>query len=313
MKVMLRIPMDVDDKAEFQNTEAVRAMAQAIDRSGVDACNVTDHPAPTVEWRGQVFGHDALDPFASLAFLAAATDRVKLLTALVILPYRNPFIVAKAATTVDILSNGRLMMGVGLGYLRGEYEAVGVDFDSRGEAMEEALEAIKACWTKDVVTFHGRRFNAVDIMVRPRPVQQPHPPLWMGGNSAIAIRRAAEHCDGWMPFWAPAEFSRSARTGALETLEDLKRKIGQLRQSLAKAGRTRPFDVAMSPQAGLDGRSPADIDRFVQAAGELAELGVNWIPCGVAQPNRQEFLESLQWLGEEVVPKLQAIGSAPLV
>src|SRR5437868_6741202 len=103
MKISIRIPMDVDDRVEFQNAAAVRAMAKAIEAADIDACFLTDHPAPSAAWR-RAGGHDALDPFAGLAFVAAVTERLKLHTNLVVLPYRNPFLTAKAAATLDVLS-----------------------------------------------------------------------------------------------------------------------------------------------------------------------------------------------------------------
>jgi probable F420-dependent oxidoreductase len=312
MKITLRIPIDVDDPVEFQNGAAVRIMAQAVEKAGMDACYITDHPAPTATWRLSG-GHDALDPFAGLAFVAAATTRLRLQTNLVVLPYRNPFIMAKSAATLDVLSDGRLIMGVGVGYLRGEYDALGVDFESRGAAMDDALEAMKAAWTEERVNREGRGYTAVDILPRPRPTQQPHPPIWGGGNSDRAIRRAAEHCDGWMPFFAAAAMSKRAGTAELTSLEGLKIKIDHLRGHLERVGRTRPFDISLGPQGGLKGRTPADIDRYVNEVGKLAELGVTWTGCDVPHPSRAAFLEGVAWLGEEVAPKLHAITPKPLV
>src|SRR5687767_5499475 len=105
MKFTVRIPMDIDNQAEFQNVEAVRQMAEAIERAGVDACYITDHPAPTAQWLS-TGGHDALDPFAGLMLVAAFTKTLKLHTNLIVLPYRNPFITAKSAATLDVLSGG---------------------------------------------------------------------------------------------------------------------------------------------------------------------------------------------------------------
>jgi probable F420-dependent oxidoreductase len=312
MKITLAIPIDIDDKAEFQNTAAAVEVAKAAERSGADAVNLTDHPAPIAEWRHSG-GHDALDPFAGLAFVAAATTKVRLHTNLIVLPYRNPFLVAKSAATVDVLSNGRLIMGVGVGYMRGEYEALGVDFESRGAAVDEALTTMRAAWGEGPATVEGRRFRAADIYARPRPVQQPGPVIWSGGNSDRAIRRAAEQCDGWSPFFAEARLSKRAGTDEMTTLEELKAKIGKLREHLDRTGRTRPFDICIGPKGGLKDHSAFEVDRYVNEAGKLADLGVNWMGANAAHPNRKAWMENLQWLSEELFPKLHALKSASLI
>ncbi|HEY3694321.1 LLM class F420-dependent oxidoreductase [Phenylobacterium sp.] len=308
MKMTMHIPMDIDDRVEFQNAAAVRAMAQAIEKAGVDACFITDHPAPTAKWRA-AGGHDALDPFAGLMFVAAVTSRLRVHTNLVVLPYRNPFLTAKSAATLDVLSEGRLILGVGLGYLRGEYQALGADFEGRGAVMDEALETIKAAWGEAPVAREGRSFTASDIRSRPRPIQLPHPPIWAGGNSERAIRRAAELCDGWSPFFATATFSKSARTDEIANVDDLKVKIDHLRGHLDRVGRTLPFDICIGPQQGLKACTKAEAERWVDDAGKMMELGATWTPCGVPHPSREAFLENVQWFGEEVVPKIHALAT----
>src|SRR5262245_31982063 len=198
MQISFRIPMDVDDRAEFQNADAVVAMARGLEDGGVDACHLTDHPAPTAKWR-EAGGHDALDPFAALAFVAAAARKLKLHTNIVVLPYRNPFLAAKSAATLDVLSEGRLILGVGGGYMRGEFAALGADTDTRGAKLDRALETMKAVWRGETVGRETPTFNAVGNMPRPLPVQNPHPPIWIGGNGDRAMRRAVEHGDGWSP------------------------------------------------------------------------------------------------------------------
>ena len=311
MKISMRIPMDVDDQVEFQNPAAITQMAQAMEKAGVDACYITEHPIPTTEWR-RPNGHDALDPFAALAFVAAVTTKLRLHTNLVVLPYKNPFITAKSVASVDVLSAGRLILGVGVGYLKGEYDALGVDFASRGFLMDQALKAMKVAWAEEDVVFEGRGFKAVGNIARPRPIQQPHPPIWGGGNSDRAVRRAAELCDGWSPFFAAKAMSERAGTDEMTTLEDLKAKLDKLRGFLDGAGRTRPFDVNISPPKGMQALTTSEANRYAEDVAKLAEMGVNWTSCGVPQPSRQAFLDNIQWVGEEVLPKLHAITPRPL-
>jgi probable F420-dependent oxidoreductase len=311
MKLSIRLPIDVDDRVEFQNGAAVRAMALAVEAAGLDACFITDHPAPTTAWR-RSGGHDALDPFTGLAFAAAATTRLKLHTNLVVLPYRNPFVTAKAAATLDVLSDGRLILGCGVGYLEGEYQALGVDYAQRGALADEAVRTMKAAWTQDEVVREVRGVPAPGVVPRPRPVQRPHPPIWVGGNSERAMRRAAELCDGWSPMFAGPAMSERARTDAITGLDDLARKIARLTEMLAKAGRTRPFDVCIGPQVQLGDCTRQEAERLVENLGQLAELGVTWSYVGVPHPSRAAFLENVRWLGEEVVPKARAIATPGL-
>lgn len=310
MKLSIRIPMDVDDPVEFQNAAAVRAMSQAIEQAGIDACYLTDHPAPTQAWR--VAGHDALDPFTGLMFVAAVTSRLRLHTNLIVLPYRNPFLTAKSAATLDVLSDGRLILGVGVGYLRGEYEALGVDFEGRGAAADEALETMKSAWSGTPVGREGRRFTARDIVPRPLPAQQPHPPIWAGGNSGRAIRRAAALCDGWSPIFAGETMSKRAGTDEITSLHDLEVKLDKLRTHLDDNNRSAPFDVCIGPQRPLQACTRIEAERWVEQVSELAELGVTWSLCAVPHPTRQAYLDNLQWFGEEIVPKVHAIVARPL-
>jgi probable F420-dependent oxidoreductase len=307
MKFTIRIPMDIVDPVEFQSPDAVQAMAQAIERAGVDACYITDHPAPPAKWLAGG-GHHALDPFVGLMFVAAVTKTLKLHTNLVVLPYRNPFLTAKSAATLDVLSGGRLILGVGGGYLRGEYDALGADFAGRGARMDEAIEVMKKAWSGEDVTVQGAAFNAAGIRPLPLPAQRPNPPIWIGGNSERAMRRAATLADGWSPFFVAGPMSKGVRTDEITSLDDFRVKVEMLGEMRAAAGRGGPFDICMGPQRGLENRTPGEVDRWLNDLGALAELGVTWSGCGVAHGSRAEFLENLQWLAEEVLPKARAVG-----
>ena len=125
-----------------------------------------------------------------------------------VLPYRNPFVVAKSGATLDLLSGGRFTLAIGVGYLKREFAALGVDFDERNELFDEALEVIRAIWTTDDVSFEGRHFTARGITAHPRPISQPHPPIWIGGNTGGPASASPTHGDGWCPFPAPAVLAR---------------------------------------------------------------------------------------------------------
>lgn len=309
MKLSLGIPMDIVDPTEFQNAAAVRQMAQGLEAAGVDACWVTDHPAPTTKWR-HAGGHDALDSFAALAFVAACTTRIALHTHIVVLPYRNPFLTAKSVATVDVLSGGRMILGVGVGYMRGEFAALGADFEGRGAVMDDALVAMKAAWSGESVVHQGPAYQAVGNLPAPLPVQKPHPPIWVGGNSERAMRRAVEHCDGWSPIFATGALSKTTRTDEIGTVEDLRVKVDQVHDHLARVGRTRPFDICAMPQMSFSACDAAEAQRYIDEAGRLADVGATWLVGGLPHPSRAAYLDHVQWLGEEVLPEIRGLGKA---
>ena len=199
MKFTMDIPVGVITAGEFQTAEAVKSMANALENAGVDACYVTDHPAPSAEWL-HANGHDAIDPFVALSTVAAHTTKLMLHTNILVMAYRNPFLTAKAAASLQVLSGGRFILGAGAGYQTVEFAALGVDFHKRGKLFDEAIDTIHMAWNGGVVVKEGMGFNAIGN--EPRPVPQIKPPIWIGGGSPAAVKRAALRGDGWSPFFA---------------------------------------------------------------------------------------------------------------
>jgi probable F420-dependent oxidoreductase len=274
--------------------------AQTAEAAGFDGIGFTDHPAPTHRWL-QAGGHDALDPFAALAFVAAVTDRMRLIPNICVLPYRNPFVVAKSVATIDALSGGRFTLAAGTGYLRGEFKALGVDPDERNELFDEALEVMRAVWQRDDIAYEGRRFTAVGQTANPKPAGRV--PLWIGGNSARARQRVADAGDGWNPFPASAGLARTARTPVLETVHDLATLLEDLWRRVDAAGRARgDIDVAFTPPAGRDADDdPFDSDAHLGAVDELARVGVTWLGVSVPGDSLAHALDALERYGERVV------------
>lgn len=168
---------------------------------------------------------DALEQLTLMAFVAGITTRVRLVTSVMILPYRNPVLTAKMLATVDVLSRGRVTVGVGVGWLREEFEALRApDFDQRGAVSNEYLQIFKTLWTQDPADFAGQFYHFKGLRCLPQPVQKPHPPLWIGGHSRPALRRVAKYGDGWHPVGAnPAVPLRPHELQA--ALDDLKRLV----------------------------------------------------------------------------------------
>jgi probable F420-dependent oxidoreductase len=185
------------------NPEATVRAAKLAEAAGYESVWVGEHvvlPEPRTPESPLASRHPMLDPLATLAHLAAMTSKVRLGTGIIILPQRNPVVLAKELTTVDVLSGGRLILGVGAGYLKPEFDAIGVPFNERGVRTDEYIEAIRALWTMAAPQFAGRfaRFGGIDA--QPRPVQKPHPPIIVGGWTEAAFRRATTKANGWFGF-----------------------------------------------------------------------------------------------------------------
>jgi probable F420-dependent oxidoreductase len=287
---------------ELVSGSGVATVAAAAEAAGFSGFGFTDHPAPTQRWL-ESGGHDALDPFVAMGFAAAHTTTLRLIPNVVVLPYRNPFVVAKAGATLDLLSGGRFTLAVGVGYLKREFAALGVDFDERADLVEEALQVIRAIWTTDDVSFEGRHFTANGITAHPRPVSLPHPPIWIGGNTGAARRRVAEHGDGWCPFPAPAVLAQTARTASMESLDDLKSGIDDLHRRCDTVGRDpSALDVTFTNSAG---GNPADddfnADAFLSGVEKLAAIGVTWVQVQVPGDSLAHAVETIEKFGRLVI------------
>lgn len=304
MKFLLHIPLDkIAPKREFQTQEAVREMAVALETCGADGCYLTDHPAPMADWlHNDPTGHDALDPFTALAFVAASTTRMKVVSAVVVLPYRNPFLTAKAAATLQVLSGGRFILGAGTGYQAGEFEAMGVSVSKRGALMDEALETIRLAWAGGPVVKRGMNFNAIGN--EPRPVPEPPPPIWVGGGSHKAVERAARWGDGWVPFFALHTNDASVKASAVTSMDDLAQKINRIKVIRAASGNIAPFDICVGVPAPLEALTSLEAERFREKVSELAAVGVTWAAGALPSPSRAAFLENAQWFGKEIIAPL---------
>jgi probable F420-dependent oxidoreductase len=274
--------------------------ARAAEAAGFAAVYLTEHPMPSDGWLTSG-GHDALDPFVGLAFTAAATTRVRVLTNLTVLPYRNPFLLAKSVATLDRLSGGRVTLGIGAGYLKSEYGALGVDFDERNALFDESLDVLRRTWTGKSVQYEGRHFRAPGNTALPTPVQDPLP-IWIGGNARLTLRRVAEHGQGWMPLPNPRSLGTRRRSAPLETLDDLAGYLEVIREHAASIGRTDPIDVMYIAMEGGDPGSPDwDVDAYLESVDREAEIGVTWHAVNVAARSPDAALEVVRVFGEQVI------------
>lgn len=303
MKINVPLPFDhIDPPGEFTTMEAVEQVGAAVERAGFNAGLVTDHPCPTGRWL-DAGGHYAQGPFVMLAMLAAKTTTLRLQTGILVLPYRKPFAVARDIATLDCFSNGRVTLSVGAGYLKGEYRAMGVDFDQRNELMDEYLRALRASLTGEEFTFEGSGYVAYGNRIIPGPVQQ-RLPIYCGGNAKRAIRRVVDLCDGWNPFFTASSGvdTKTTRTVAMSGEDDLIAGIAYMREYCDKVGR------ADLPEVVLGGiNAPGEVlssQEILDRAARYRELGVTTAGITVKGRTRAEWCDDAERIGAEVIAKL---------
>jgi probable F420-dependent oxidoreductase len=232
--------------------------ALEADRLGFESVWLPEHLVFPVEMRGQLVPGEehppvppstpVFDACAYLSWVAAQTTSLRLGTFVYLLGLRHPFVSARGFATLDIVSGGRAEVGIGAGWLETEWEAAGLDPRTRGRRLDEAIEVCQRLWTEEVVEHHGEFFDFAPVMFEPKPVQKPHPPLVIGGESQRALRRAATRCDGWI--------------GMSHTPESAAVQVAHLREQERVAHRTAP-PVKVTVMGAVE--APADIERWEEA------------------------------------------------
>jgi probable F420-dependent oxidoreductase len=279
---------------EFGNDpEAIKDYAQAAEAFGYDYLLVYDHvlgahPNREPKLTGPyTHEHPFHEPMVLFGFLAAVTSRLQLTTGIVILPQRQTALVAKQAAEIDVLSRGRLRLGVGLGWNYVEYDALGEDFKSRGHRIEEQVSVLRKLWTHPLVTHRGEHFSIDNAGLNPMPVQRPIP-VWFGGFTDPAIRRAGRLGDGWLPGGRPVD-------------DSLKRHLDLLHQSMEEAGRD-PGTFGIDPWISIKGLSGKDVARRAEAWRSLGatHLAVETMRAGFTSP--QEHIEAIRSFREILQP-----------
>ena len=293
--------------------QALRSLAQRAEDLSYDSVWVSDHVVlPRKVDSFYPYAADGVptflpdesyyEPLAALNFLAGCTQRVRLGTHVLILPYRNPVLTAKILATLDVLSGGRVILGVGVGWMEEEFKALGLDtYHERGAVTDEYIQLYKELWTKDEPVFNGKYYQISGSGFQPKPVQKPHPPIWIGGHTGPAIRRAAKYGDGWMPI--------GLRPPAILEPEELAEKIARLRTLTVEAGRPEDaVDVTFSTDVIFD-KSAGPSRRMVTGAPEqiaadlrqYQDLGVkNFILTFPAQ-EASELQESMEHFSRDVM------------
>lgn len=294
--------------------EALRSLAQRAEDLMFDSVWVSDHIIlprqvnsfyPYAPDGVATFRPDEpyYEPLAALNFLAGCTQRVRLGTHVLILPYRNPVLTAKILATLDVLSGGRVILGAGVGWMEEEFQALGLDtFAERGAVTDEYIQLYKELWTNDEPVFHGKYYQLSGSGFQPKPVQKPHPPIWIGGHTSPAIRRAARFGDGWMPI--------GLRPPAILEPEEMAAKIALLRSQTRRAGRpeasvsvTFSTDVIFNKAPGSSRRTMSG--RPEQIAADLRQyqdLGVSNFILSFPAQTVAGLQESMEQFSRYVMP-----------
>ena len=248
---------------------------------------------------------DAIEPLSLMAFAAGRTSTLRFITSVLILPHRNPVLAAKMSATIDVLSQGRVTLGIGVGWLREEFDAVGAaDFDRRGAVSDEYLAIYKKLWSPGPVEHHGEFYSFGPLRCEPLPVQRPHPPIWVGGHSKVALRRTARHADGWHPIGtvATAELRPAEFGGLLDDLKRMTEAEGRDYNDITIAFVARlheaPKPIATAdrmPFTGSDAQLIEDVEVY-------RKLGVSHLSFDFRAPTLEQTLDRMEWFAREVMP-----------
>jgi len=245
--------------------------AQLAEGLGYHFAMISDHVAITPDVHAR-YPAPFYDPFIALAWLAGVSKNLELGATVIILPYRHPLLTARMAANIDQLCRGRFILGVGVGWAKKEFEALGVPFEQRGAITNEYLAIIKKCWANDVVSHDGRYVSFHEVHTGPRPVRSPHPPIWVGGHSEAAMRRAARYGDAWHPIRVRMDWLENEGLPALRRIAEAE---GAPVPALCPRLRLQLTASPLDESTRLAGEGTADqIRRDLE---KLAELGAEYV------------------------------------
>lgn len=303
MKLGFAMPNLVRLKAMHQpweddvaGTEQAR-LARWAEHLGYEMISAPEHfviPTDHVELSGSWYP----SAFTVMAFWAGATERIRVNSCVALLPLQNPVVTAKALSTLDWLSGGRVTVTFGVGWLKQEFDALGVPFHERGAMADEYIQAIIALWTQDVAEFHGRYVSFEDVAFDPKPHQKPHLPIWFGGDSKPMLRRIARHGSGWWPFLTRPE-DIPAKLDYIRSQPDYAGGLTDVSYGVGTARVGRGHVVQEDPH----GRPGMSKQELVDELGRLSELGVTMSSVPTPRVARvEEYYEYTHWLADEIMP-----------
>lgn len=317
----MRFGVNILSRGPMANRAGYKAVASAAERLGFGFVSANDHvlvPAdidsryPYTEegnWAGKQTG-ECLDVLSTLTFLAGCTERVKLLSSVMVVPHRPALLTAKIIASADVLSEGRMVIGVGAGWMKEEIEALGVaPYEERGKVTDEFIAAFRELWTKPRPEFKGKYVNFGNILFEPKPTAKPHPPIWVGGESKPAMQRAIKLGDGWYP-------ASSNPQNRLDTAPRVAAAMGQFTGMCEKAGRDPKsitlahvvlWPVNWTAEAAISGGRrtfTGTTDQMLEDAAALKAAGVTDVNVSFPAPTVAETLEKMERFAKEVMGRV---------
>ncbi|MFT6583484.1 MAG: putative F420-dependent oxidoreductase [Alphaproteobacteria bacterium] len=301
-------------RGDTATADGLVSMVQNAERLRFNSVMIADHivfptnfdsPYPYTVDGGFPGQGDAFEQLSLMSFIAGKTNSLRLVSSVMILPHRNPIVTAKMLATIDVLSKGRVTVGVGVGWMREEFEALDApDFDKRGAASNEFIEIFKKAWTEDPVSFEGEFYSFKELRCMPQPVQNPHPPIWIGGHSKPAMRRVAKYGDGWHPV---GSIAATPLPPAL-----LKEKFDEIKRMAEAHGRD-PETITISYKAPIyDAGVPVDgaerkpftgsFEQIAEDVQSFKDVGVSELVFDFRAPTFDESIERMNAFGDGVMP-----------
>ncbi|GIW46681.1 MAG: hypothetical protein KatS3mg078_0558 [Deltaproteobacteria bacterium] len=299
----MRFGVSIPNFGRYATGKAVVKIATSAEKLGFDSLWVSDHIViPTSHHNG--FGEEFFEPLTTLAYLVGCTQRIKLGTSVIVLPYRNPFFLAKMVSTLDVLSGGRVILGVGTGWLKDEFRALGIPYQKKGSISEEYIEILKTLWVEKSPSFKGRYFEFSNLGFYPKPLQKPYPPIWFGGNGKEAIDRAVLLANGWHPVRL--------------TPEEVEKAMVYLKERLRVCGKENSdFTVALRANIQIVsnkvmGTANKDVLRntkteIVKGLRRYRDAGVSYMVLHILSGTLERFIKTLKILSKEIIPQVELV------
>ncbi|MDX3192733.1 LLM class F420-dependent oxidoreductase [Streptomyces sp. MN03-5084-2B] len=306
----MRFGVHLPSNHGWGHVEDLLDVARLSEELGYESVWASQHVFHAGYLADRLGGRPYYAPLPILTAVAAVTSRVRLGTSVLVLPYHHPVLLAKELATLDVLSGGRLTVGAGVGVIREEFDALGVEYDTRGARTDEALRVLKALWTTRRPSFAGRFHRFAGLDFSPAPVQDPHPPVWIGGAGRAAMRRVAELGDGWHLFRSPA----GGLGPAIRRVRDLAEAAGRDGRALVMSVRC-DLEVLATPardhadykadynaSLGRRFRLRGTPEQLVESVGELRDLGVEHLVLAVNTDDPDRVTDAIGIFAAEIAP-----------
>jgi len=281
---------------KFADRESILEISITAEELGFDSLWVSDHIVLPKEHNG--FGKIFYEPLVTLSYIASQTKTIKLGTSVIVLPYRNPVVFAKSISTLDVLSGGRVIIGIGAGWLKKEFQALGTNYEERGKITDEYLELMNELYTSESPAFNGNYFNISDISFNPKPLQKPHPPIWVGGSSKNALKRAVKYGNGWHAVGS--------------TPEEIKDKIEELKDLFAEYNKTdNSFIISVRKNLQITSGEVSDeketlrgnTEKILNGIDAYSKAGVSYIVFQILGSDFKGVIGTMRTFSKEVIIK----------